>query len=220
MGIYGTQPAEKFMLWIDAVGGFWVCMRDDVVLGQPGDAGTDVPILADLSSRHARIRRDGEEYLIEAMGDKGRGMDMDGLKTRPTREVRLSGRSVSGLSGLADGSRIELGPGVELAFRRPHPLSATARLDFVSRHRTQPSSDGVLLLADSCVLGPKPHSHVVCPHWPQEVIIFRYEKELFCRTPGKFEIDGVRHRDRGKLRPDSRVSGEGFSFSLEPILVE
>ena len=69
--------------------------------------------------------------------------------------------------------------------RRAHPLSLTARLDFLSRHRTQPPADAVLLLADSCVLGPKPHSHIVCRDWTREVILFRHEEKLYlpCHRP-------------------------------------
>ena len=137
------------MLWVDAVGGYWVCLGDKVTLGQPNAQGTaDVPILGDLSSRHACILRDGEGYLVEAW-----------------REVRVNGRLVQDVGWLGDGARLQLGGAVRLLFRRPHPLSATARLDFVSRHRTQPSTDSVLLMADACVLGPKPHSHVVCRDW-------------------------------------------------------
>ncbi len=191
------------MLWVDAVGGYWVCLADEVVLGQPasGGGGPDVPILADLSSRHARIRRDGEGHLLEAL-----------------RQVRLDGRTVRGTTWLSDGARIELGDGVKLLFRRPHPLSATARLEFVSHHRTHPGADGVLLLADSCVLGPDARSHVVCRDWPGEVILYRAGDELFCRSQGRFEIDGRPCKDRGRLTWNSRIAGEGFSLNLEAMV--
>ena len=81
------------MLWIDAVGGYWVCLADELIVGQPGDSGgADIPILADISARHARIRRDGEGYLIDAF-----------------REVRVGGRPVDATELLTDGSRIEIG---------------------------------------------------------------------------------------------------------------
>ena len=201
MDLRGARHSERFMLWVDAVGGYWVCLGDEVVLGQPQQRGTvDVPILGDLSGRHARIRRDGEGYLIEAL-----------------REVRIDDRPVRDVGWLSDGSRIQLGQSVRLAFRRPHALSGTARLDFVSRHRTQPSADAVLLMADSCILGPKHHCHVVCRDWTQEVILCRHEDELYCRTPGLFEIDGITCRERGRITTSSRVEGEGFSFNLEAI---
>jgi hypothetical protein len=171
------------------------------MLGQPGPAGkVDIPILADLSLRHARLRRDGEGYLIEAF-----------------REVWVDGRRVDHVAMLGQGSRIQLGGSVRMVFRRPHALSATARLDFASHHRTQPSVDAILLMADSCVLGPRPHSHVVCPEWPREVVLYRHEGQLDCRSSGPFEIDGVRGHDRGALRPGSHVVGSHFSLSLEPF---
>jgi len=201
MDRFSGRRDDRFLLWVDAVGGYWVCLGDEVTLGQPGFASrADVPILGDLSARHARIRRDGEGYLIEAF-----------------REVHVDGRPVEHLALLADGSKIQLGGSVRLVFRRPHALSATARLDFASHHRTQPSVDAILLMADSCVLGPRRHSHVVCPDWPADVVLFRQEKDLYLRSSGAFEVDGVRCRGAERICRTSRVVGGHFSLSLEPI---
>jgi hypothetical protein len=201
MDIGDTSKSDKFMLWIDAVGGYWVCLGDKITIGQPVGLGkVDVPILGDISPRHALIHRDGEGYLIEAI-----------------REVRVNGRPVRPTAYLNDGCYIEMGESVRLIFRRPHALSATARLDFASRHRTQPSADGVLLMADSCVLGPKRHCHVVCRHWPGEVILYRHDEELYCRTAGNMKIDGVLCQQRGKITCNSHVIGEGFSLKLEKL---
>ena len=201
MAFGDAKPADRFMLWVDSVGGYWVCLADELIVGQPGDrGGADIPILADISSRHARIRRDGEGYLIDAF-----------------RDVRVGGRPVYTTELLNDGSRIEIGAGVKLQMRRSHPLSLTVRLDFLSRHRTQPPADAVLLLADSCVLGSKPHSHIVCRDWTREVILFRHAEKLYCHANGRFEIDGVACKNRGQLQANSRVCGDGFSFSLEPV---
>jgi hypothetical protein len=190
---------NRFMLWIDSVGGYWVCLGDELIIGQPGAAdGADIPILADISSRHARIRRDGEGYLIDAL-----------------RDIRVAGRAVEKTEWLGDGSRIDIGPSVKLQLRRTHPLSLSARLDFLSRHRTQPAADAVLLLADSCVMGPKPHSHIICRDWTREIILFRHDEKMFCHAAGRFEIDGIAYKNRGPLHANARVTGEGFSFSLE-----
>ena len=59
---------DRFLIWVDAVGGYWVCLGDEVLMGQPVQSDqVDIPLLGDLSGRHARIRRDGEGYLIEAI---------------------------------------------------------------------------------------------------------------------------------------------------------
>jgi len=191
---------KRFLLWIDGVGGYWVCLGEEVVLGRSISSVADVPLLGDLAACHARIRRDSEGYLIEAV-----------------REVYVDGRPVTHAALLRDGSRIQLGAGVRLLFRRPHALSATARLDFASHHRTQPSVDAVVLLADVCVLGPAARSHIVCPDWPQEVTLYRMEDELYCRSVGPLEVDGRPGRDRAKVGLDSRIAGPHFAMRLEPL---
>jgi hypothetical protein len=104
-----------------------------------------------------------------------------------------------------------------LVFRRPHALSATARLDFSSHHRTQPSADAVLLMADSCVLGPSPHSHVVCRDWPQELVLYRCENRLYCRTDGELNIDGLPCNGKGAIQTNSRIEAKHVALSLEPM---
>jgi hypothetical protein len=199
MGRVSEQTGERFLLWVDAVGGYLVCLKDKVVVGQPIPLGTaDIPILGDISGCHARICRDGEGYLLEAF-----------------RPAWVDRQAVDTVAMLGDRSTIQLGEVVRLGFRRPHALSATARIDFLSRHRTQPSVDAVLLMADSCVLGPRSQSHVVCRDWPSEVVLYRHEDQLYCRSRGWIEIDGVRHKDRGPVRRNSRITGEQFSMSLE-----
>ncbi len=211
MDFRNTQTSDKFMLWVDAVGGFWVCTGDEIVFGQPVGSGTpgsvsrgmsavDIPILGDISSRHARIRRDEEGYLIEAI-----------------RDVYINGKRVKGMASLIDGTRIELGGSVRMVFRRPHPLSATARLDFASHHRTQPSADAILLMADACILGPTSVCHVVCRDWKEEVVLYRRAGQLCCRTAGRVEIDGILRDGKGPIALNSQVRGEGFSLGLEEI---
>ncbi len=195
----GSRHSEKLMLWVDAVGGYWVCLADAVVLGQPHAEGrVDVPILGDLSSRHARIRRDGEGYLIEAM-----------------HRTWVDGKPVERIAPLSDGSVITLGDSVRLRFRRPHALSATVRLDFLSRHRTEPRADAVLLMADACVLGPRPSSHVVCRHWLHELVLYRHDDELYCRSRAEFEVDGAARSGRARIGRNSRITGEQFAVAIE-----
>lgn len=192
---------DRFVLWVDGVGGFLVCTADCVTLGQPGPGGdSDIAILGDLSRNHARIRRGGEGYLLEAI-----------------REVSVNGRQISAPTTLSDGALIDLGGGVQFRFRRPHALSATARLEFVSRHRTVPAVDAVLLMSESCVLGPGANSHVVCRDWKQDVVLSRHDGQLFCRTNGRLEVNGVCCEGRSPIERNAQIAGDDFSLSLEPV---
>lgn len=198
---WSADRGQRLWLWIDAVGGYLVCRGTSVTLGAPSGHGeVDVPILGDVSRRHARIRRDEEGYVIEAAGS-----------------VSINGRPVASAAALVDGDQIDLGGGVRLAFTRPHALSGSARLDFVSRHRTQPPADAVLLMADSLVLGPGPTTHVRCPDWSADVVLFGAGDALACRAVGEFQIDGEPCTSRGQLHGQAHVTGEDFSFSLEAM---
>ncbi|MBX9790899.1 MAG: hypothetical protein K2Y37_18425 [Pirellulales bacterium] len=196
----GTTGA-RFLLWVDEVGGYLVCLSNEVLLGQPVQgSAVDVPLLADLSRRHAKIRRAGEGYVLEAI-----------------RESRVNGRPVSGVRSLADGDLIELADRVQLRFRQSHPLSTTARLEFVSPHRTQPSVDAILLMADACILGSSPGSHVCCPGWTREVVLYHQGGCLGCRTEGTWQVDGREVSERAEVTDRSTIAGDDFSMTLEPL---
>src|SRR5262249_20552437 len=63
-------PAEnasspRFLLWIDGVGGFLVCLAPKVTMGQATPEGNvDLPLFADISRVHATLTRDVEGYLL------------------------------------------------------------------------------------------------------------------------------------------------------------
>ncbi len=197
-----TKSAEaRFLLWVDAVGGYLVCLSPQVIIGQAmPETEAHIPILGDLFREHALIRREGEDYLIE-----------------PIASVSVEGQQIKGKTLLHNGDEIDLGNGVVLRFCKPHALSATARLEFVSRHRTHPWADGVLLMAESCVLGPNWHNHVVCRDWADDVVLFRQDDGLYCRSMNTLEIDGEPHDGTGPITYSSRIVGEDFSMSLEEI---
>ena len=196
----GFTSPHRFMIWVDSVGGYLVCTDAEVVLGQPVPGGPSiaVPIRADLSARHALLRRDGTTYTLEPLG-----------------EVAVDGRKLTGPMLLGNEHEIQLGQSVRLQFSKPHALSATARLTPLSHHRTEPRADSVLLMADSCVLGPKSHCHIVCRGWASDLILFRQEEQIFCRATEPVEVDGEEVSGPTPVDLGARIEGEGFAMSLE-----
>jgi hypothetical protein len=199
--VTGSEHPQRALLWIDAVGGFLVCTDDCVVLGQPSPGNlVAVPILADISRRHAVIRRDAGAYVLE-----------------PLQQTRIDGREITGPHVLADNQLIQLGDNVRIRFSKPHALSATARLVMESHHKTQPSSDAVLLMADSCVMGPSRHCHVLCRDWKRDIVVYRQNDGMYCRADESLTIDGVEASGESEIASGVRVEGEEFSFTWETI---
>jgi len=197
----GCDASQRFLLWIDGVGGYLACLGDALLVGQPLPGnGVDIPILADISRRHAKIRREADQYLLHAI-----------------RPVTLNGKPADQLAPLRDGHILELGDAVRLRFRRPHALSSTARLEFVSHHRLQPAVDAVLLVAESCILGPSADRHVVCRGWQRDVVLSRRGDQLYCRYEGSYFLDGELVSGRQPIAAGSHVAGDDFSFSLEAV---
>jgi hypothetical protein len=199
--VAGKENPQRSLLWVDAVGGFLVCLDDTITIGQPSPSETlTLPILADLSRRHAVIRRDAGAYVIE-----------------PVQRTLIDGREIKHPHVLADNQLIQLGENVRIRFLKPHALSMTARLNIESHHKTQPTADAVLLMADSCVLGPNRHCHIRCRDWERDVIVYRQDNQVFCRADEPLSIDGVAAVSSSEIQPGARVEGESFSFAWETL---
>lgn len=193
--------AKRLVAWIDAVGGFLICTGDEIVLGQPSaQGGVDVPILADLSRRHAIIRREGESYVLTPL----HATAVDG---RPLRESII----------LRDKMTIRLGDAAELRFRKPHALSATAVLEITSHHKTEPAVDAVVLMSESCILGPQAHSHIQCKHWTGDLVLFRRGEDLMLRSTLPAAVDGEPGVTQALVRAGSHVENEEISLSFEGL---
>lgn len=201
---------EQQMLWVDGLGGYLVTLADEIVIGLPSPAGgaasegvPDLAVLADLSRRHARLARTGGAYVLTPYG--------------PTA---VNGKPIEGPTVLEDGDRFSLGesPGsVEFALRRPHALSSSAVLTVESGHRTVPAADAVLLMAESCVLGSKPHSHLRNAAWRDEAILFRGAEGLLCRSNSPLTSNGQPTDGPVRLSPGTRIEGQDLTLSVEEV---
>ena len=192
---------KRLVSWIDGVGGYLICLGDEVMIGQPTAPGhVDIPILADLSRRHASIRRDGEAYVLT-----------------PVHTVRVNGVEITGPTVLANDSTIELGSSVKMRFRKPHALSATAILTLESSHKTEPAVDGIVLMAESCILGSQKHSHICCRKWENDVVLFQRGNELYARSSEPLEVDGLPADTGIPLPANCRIEAENLALSFEDL---
>ena len=76
--------------------------------------------------------------------------------------------------------------------------------------------DGILLMAETLLLGPGPAAHVVVPELERPVVLYRHKDGLGVRYPGAFRVNGAAAQDREALPPHAAVSGPELSFAVEP----
>jgi len=189
--VAGNENPKRALLWVDAVGGFLVCLDDTIAIGQPSPGeSVALPILADLSRRHAVIRRDAGAYVLE-----------------PLQRTLVEGREIKSPTVLADNQLIQLGDNVRIRFNKPHALSATAKLTLESHHKTQPSADAILLMADSCVLGPNRHCHVRCRNWQRDVVVYDKTTNYSAAPTNPFQSMACKQPAAMKFNPE-RASKE------------
>lgn len=195
-----TAPPRQPILWIDGVGGYLLIDRDEVCLGQAvSGSSVDVGVVGDLSRQAAVIRRVEVDYLLQPL--------------QPA--TRLNGVPVDRAQLLTGNDVIQFGQRLRLNFIKPNPLSATARLELPAHGRFQPHVDAVLLLGDSCILGPAPGSHVLCPEWQSELLLLRRGKGWVFRTLEKLDVNGQAEQGQIAMVPGLRIRGEDFSLSIE-----
>jgi hypothetical protein len=192
---------SSFMLWIDGVGGFLVCANDTVTIGRSvPHSGIDIPVQADLRRHHLKIKRVENQYLASSPGGREMTPDDD-----------------AGWTLLQNRQELELGSGVQIRFLQTHPLGRSARLEFISRHRTEPWSDGVLLLGDAILLGRDQANHVCCPHWKDQLVIFRRGSGIYLRADEAVEVNGTTQTGDILLQDGTQVAGGEFSISCEEV---
>ncbi|MCH7989806.1 MAG: FHA domain-containing protein [Planctomycetes bacterium] len=197
-----STDRSRLMLWIDGVGAYLLCLGQRVSIGGPAvDSNpAEIPLLANLSRRHATFVRNGEGYLLEAHS-----------------LTRVAGRPIADRTYLNDGYELEFGDSVRLRFRLPSVLSTSARLEFLSNHRPAYNVDGVILMDESCLIGPGAENHVQCSDWPESVVLFLRNSELYCKARSSLFIDGVPAGDDSAISPGNVVTGTDFCFRIETI---
>jgi len=197
-----SADQSRFMIWIDGVGAYLLCLGERVSIGGPDVDGNpaDIPMLANLSRRHATFVRNGEGYMLEAHS--------------PTR---VAGRPIADRTYLNDGYELEFGNNVRLRFRLPTVLSASVRLEFLSDHRPAHRVDGIILMDEACLIGPGIENHIQCAGWPESVVLFLRDGRFLCKARSDLFVDGNHAHEGTIIEPGHVVSGTDFQFRIETI---
>lgn len=193
---------KRYMLWIDGVGAWQLCLGESFIVGAPSFDGpsADIALLANVSRHHATLARDGEAWRLTA-----------------EQQTSVSGKQIDKSTTLRSGDQICLAERVRLGFRIPSVLSTSAVIDFESDHRPSHSVDGIVLLSDHCLLGPRRDHHVYCSQWPDVVVLYAQNSQLRCRSKAALTVDGAAMKDSAALQHGSVVTSEELRFRVEKM---
>jgi hypothetical protein len=204
--------ARRYMAWIDGIGNWLIVTSPEVTIGRAaGGTGplarvsepdaADLSLVANLSRRHLSILRADESHVLSAQG-----------------ATAINGRLVEERTVLPQSCTIALAGSVRLFFSVPNQLSASARVTFQSEHRPPTAVDGVVLMAETCVLGSGTNSHIHCESWSDPVILVRTADGLAVKSQLPLLVDGRYSTARQIVSNGQVVRGpDGVQFRLEPL---
>lgn len=204
--------ASRYVAWIDGVGAWLILTDAQVSIGRVNgnlsplvkptsrEQEADIALIASLSRNHATIERLGEDYILKA-----------------TSRVTVSNQQVTGETVLPDRCEMVLGDSVKLGFSVPTPLSATAKLTIASEHRPRTTVDGVILMAETCLLGPQASDHILCPGWSETVVLVQTSTGILLKSKQEVQIGDHKGEGPDVVSNGQVVSGDDFRFRLEPL---
>ena len=204
---------DRYVAWIDGVGAWLILTGSSVSLGRVNgnvspliktpvnESEADIALVANLSRSHASIQRIDENYVLS-----------------PKSSVQIQNRPISYDTVLPDSCEITLGDSVRLSFSIPTPLSATAKMTFASEHRSRTAVDGVILMAETCLLGPSTSDHILCRSWTESVVLVQTPSGIVAKSKQELQIGGCKAVASDVVSGGQVVSGDDFRFRLEPLV--
>jgi len=196
------SPINSYMIWIDGVGAWQLCIGQSFSIGAPTfeSKSADIALLANISRQHAALHYESDQWRVTA--------------DQPTS---VSGRTVTQSAGIRSGDELCLAERVRLGFRIPSVLSSSAVIDFESNHRPTHTVDGIILMVDHCLMGPRRDNHICCPEWPDVVVLYHQDGQLRCRSSFAMKVNGKTVSDSASLYHGAVVEAEDLRFRIEEI---
>ncbi len=193
---------EAICLWIDGIGGYAMCSAEGFQFGSAASNSADASVFADIPANAFSIATVQESTIL----------------TPEVNGVSVNGRSIERPCILKHLDRIEILGRVGLLYRRPNPLSQTAMLTLLTRHRWNHHVDGVVLMSHCCVIGGTTKAHIFNPHSDKEWLLTRESNQWFIAARSAMEPQGGPMKQL--LMPMRRFKGDGIQLTLAVERIE
>ncbi len=200
---------HAFLLRVDDGGEFLVVRGESLTIGNLREGTADLPVLADLAARHARLRRTLSFH----------GGQVDSIVAE-NGELRVAGRRTD-QHRFVSGDRVRLGRSVEIAYDLPSPRSLTASLRLRGGFQIA-GTDRILWMKDRgrdgrILLGAGDAVHVPVRGATHEVELHADRDgrmKVRCGETGR--IDGVPFDGEHPVSAGAVVECGGVTFVLQP----
>lgn len=198
-----------FVLRVDEGGEYLVLRGDTISIGNVRETRADLPILASIAGRHARIER--------RMSFHG---GMEDVLVAEDGEVQVGGAVVRS-HRLRSGETLRLGGSLQMAYRVPSQRSLTAELRLRGGFQVA-GTDRILLLKDRgrdgrILIGSGRDGHVQVTGATGEVEIFAHRTgQVRVRCDGAGTIDGHPFQGEHPVDAGAFVEASGIRFVLLP----
>ncbi len=162
-----TDARAPLLVLVDGAGSFLLLRQNLVRIGRSHATGVvDVPLPGDVQSHHADIVREHDDYFVVAHGP-----------------VRLNQHAAL-RALLRDGDRLTIGGTARLTFRRPTARSESAVLLLSNHCRLPQDVSAVILMRDTCTIGPQANNHVRTREGGARLVLFERDGTLVARAVG------------------------------------
>ncbi|MFL2870189.1 MAG: hypothetical protein ACJZ8O_05500 [Pirellulaceae bacterium] len=192
---------NRFLLWIDDIGGFLITRSNSFTIGRSGTHATsDVPINGDLATEHITIQS-GSDYCVLI----------------PHSKVLVNSLEVMGPLAIVTGDEITMGS-VQLEVRARHPLSQTIGLKIISHHNTH-GAKNILLMTRSIILGSKQRNHIVLGNGHEDTVIYEslQNKRLFFKPTAPIRVGERSTTNDSELVNGSCLESGDLTITVESL---
>ena len=184
---------KRLLLLVDGGGSYLLLRGERVGIGRAStDTVADMPILADLGSRHANIARVEDDYFLMSEHE----MEVAGRRTK--RQL------------LNSGDRVVLARRAKFTFSQPNRRSASARLDISDSTKMPNDVRRVILFKETAMIGRSRDCHITCRSAQQDVVLYERAGGLWVRPKGTGGGEAI------EVVMGQPVEIEGVSFAVQP----
>jgi tetratricopeptide (TPR) repeat protein len=185
---------ERLLILVDGSGSYLLIRNPRASIGRAAtDNPADIPIVSNLSERHADIARVDDDYFIFA-----------------NREVNIGGKPVQ-QKLLQNGDKIILGKRSKLTFNLPSRKSSSAVLDLSGSGKLPNDVKRIILFDRLATVGRKSNAHIVVTTAAEDLVLYERGGKLWLRH----KVNG--RGDEGvPIELDVPFEYAGVSMVVEP----